>query len=372
MRVRDPKLMLDDGNHTEWVLGVTAQLMQCLMDDIMTAANPDPLAFKVLKGFVAVHTPKTLVSTIQGAANPVALFKAIADAYAPSATVHVSTLHEQLTNLRQGVAEPVRKYVERAQRLHTDLAAAGDPVTERYVVSQLLLRVRAEFEHTVDTMRQLGVAVVPLQFAAVASRLADTERTLVARGRIVYPAGDALPHTGLASVGELGFRLEGEDADRLEGEAAYTVAGPSGKRRRVPESPRVAGRQGGAQMRVGRALQLPAGWENLSAEQLHTILQRAKQQLGRGGNAPARGAAGGAVQCHRCKGWGHFQRDCATAPSFTLPPAAAHMPSQPAAAHVAVNTLQLAPLSDVFAPETDAGVAAAALVSLAQAADHTF
>lgn len=351
MRVHDPSLRLTNKNHTEWLQQVKAHLMRVQMVNMLDCPNPADDAFQVFKGFIAVHVPSSLVQRIQDAATPVAVMRAIAAQYAPSATVHVTTMRKQLSKLQQGSQEPVSNYMERAQAMLRDLHAVGDTTTEAFVVTQLLMGLRADF---MDEAKYLTRAGTPQTFEAITLPLCDAERTLIALNKLSYSDDDA-------ALAVYHAAQQGCDSDDDAAGEAYLAGGqgvPPGKRRRGSGPARpgagLSAAPGGPCPRVGlsatpggqrrglRTLQLPAEAESLSNEQLQAILAHVLRQ-GRGGGSgstPARTRT-----CYRCNQPGHIAVECkAILPGDQHMPAAARGAASNGGAAVAHFATSLAPV----------------------------
>lgn len=324
MRIHDPQLMLDDNNHNEWLLGITAHLMRVQMDDILDCVNPAAAAFRSFKGFISVHVPTSMVLTVKDAANPLALMRAIADECAPSSSVHVVTMRRGLGQLAQGPEERVSKYIDRGRAIKRDLTAAGDTTTEAFVVTQLLMGLRPEFQ---DEAKHIQRAGIPHTFAAITQPLRDAERTMVALGTIVY--SDAMRGTAASPAGYAALldysatkhALDDSDADADVLYAAASKRRKGGQGRPVPQG-------GDTHAGQGRPLQSghggPAAGGSGVADVGHLItpeliaraLQMALTGLERGGGSrrgnrpPAGNRHDPNIVCMRCQQKGHIARDC--------------------------------------------------------------
>jgi hypothetical protein len=326
MRIHDQQLLLNDSNHSEWLQGITAHLMRVQMDDILDCVNPAAAAFRVFKGFIAVHVPRNLVDTVRAAANPPALMRAIADDCAPSSTVHVVTMRAQLSKLQQGPMERVSKYIDRGRNILRDLHAAGDTTTEAFVVTQLLMGVRAEFQ---DEAKHVQRAGLPHTFAAISQPLRDAERTLVAQGSIVYP--DAMPVNADAPAGYAAFLDYSTHKHALDDDADVLYAAGGGKRRKGGQG-RPIPQGGDTHAGQGRPMHSghggPAGGAGvggvadvghlITPELVSQALQLALSRLERGGGArrnagPAGNRHDPNIVCLRCQQKGHIARDCMAA-----------------------------------------------------------
>jgi hypothetical protein len=320
MRIHDPQLCLNDSNHSEWLQGLTAHLMRVQMDDILECNNPAAAAFRVFKGFIAVHVPKSLVHTVRAAASPPALMSAIASEFAPSSTVHVVTMRTQLSQLKQGPVERVSKYIDRARGILRDLQAAGDTTNEAFVVTQLLMGLRTEFQ---DEAKHMQRSNVPHTFADIAQPLRDAERTMVAVGSIVYPdsqAAVAPPPAGLAASFEYHAETHTLDEDPDVLFAAGVKRRKGGQGRPIPSGGDTRSGQGrpvqSGQAGPSAAIMNAADAGNLiTPELIAQALQIALSRLDKGGGARRGPAPGGNrhdpnIVCLRCHERGHIARDC--------------------------------------------------------------
>jgi gag-polypeptide of LTR copia-type/Zinc knuckle len=330
MRIHDPQLCLNDSNHRDWLQGVTAHLMRVQMDDILECSNPAAAAFRVFKGFIAVHVPHNMVDTVRAAANPLALMRAIADECAPNTTVHLVTMRTALSKLKQGSGERVSKYLDRGKDILHDLQAAGDTTTEAFVVTQLLMGLRHEFQDEAKHVQRTGL---PHTFAAIAQPLRDAERTLIALGNIVYPdsihaAADA--PAGYAAL--LDYRTEkhalDDDADVLYAAGGKRRKGgqgrpiPQGGDTHAGQGRPVQSGHGGPAVGVGGVADVG---HLITPELIGQALQIALSRMDRGGGARRGAASSGGhhnpnIVCLRCGQKGHIARECMAA----KPMSAAH------------------------------------------------
>ena len=323
-RIHDPALMLNDCNHREWLDGLCVHLMRVQMDDILECVNPAAGAFRTFKGFIAIHVPKSFVPAVRAAPNPPALMRRIAEEYAPSSAVHVVTMRTHLSQLKQGPMERVSKYIDRGRHILHDLHAAGDTTTEAFVVTQLLMGLRAEFQ---DEAKHVQRTNVPHTFAAIAQPLRDAERNMVAMGSIVYPDATAEPHVGYTAL--LDYRVHKHALDDDADISADVLYAAGGKRRKGGQGRPLAL---GGDTHAGQARPMQSGHggpaagvstadvgQFITPELIGQALQIALSRLDRGG-APRRrgnGASGNRhdpnIVCMRCQQKGHIARDCMAA-----------------------------------------------------------